>query len=1053
MTPMIDVSTQTDLDATPVETSGGSSPSEAPSTHTFLQLTDAAPTNIPGGRPLSDATTRIETPTTHTFLPLTAPILTWTAPTTNTFLPLTAPIITSPPPAVSANTERKAHEETLQELAETQAQITAKDEELERCRALVAEATESSAVHPQQYNEAQTQTDEAYIYIADLRASESRLQEQVDSSQDEVNNLRAALQEATSRVSELEVERTNSEESIKLKDREIQKLKGDAARMSEHIRVGFQELREFLTLSVLMYNRLVQAQDILNVTLGPDDWLMGSASWNLERWNALVAAYFGDVTSAEAEVSTEAEVVSGRELAIVRRPADSSAVNQAETGPVYEVSADDDQLKQLIDEILEAADANGGASKVETEGLAAEEEVEEPKAESRKTSKTASIFAAGAGIDLPSSSPSSAAKGKQKEERTGAIGQEGSNTFSFAPSEDGVRAEQTPRSHGFEGASPNFSFTSTSTFDFAASAKQAEEPTPFFGAEGSRQFTFSPTSLAPTFGGSSGSSVDDSNIGSGSIYTQTAKNEDQEPDRNSSKVASETPKFSFTGGFDFSVSSSQGLQEEEQAPKTAIFGGESSHSFSFTPSSFTPTSSSVGSSPSDDDGEEDKPKRESTKKAPNQPLFSAEAFARFDSGPSNKKFNFSDINFPIMGASEVQVESSPSSLNPGTTDALQDEDDAHLYELEEGYQPPPERQIGVGQARVEPASTADTNGGEDVGGDSTGVPRITITPPSTFEDNVEVGSAPQRRIGVDQAEVEPASTADTNGGEDADGDSTEVPRITIAPADNVEVASSNILEQNGFDVSSLSRIVASGSPVAQEDVERRNLEAENHGTESLCERLLPREGHYPSFAEATGIQDVVWHGRGRTAKEILSECEKGFGTKDGVEDDIASVISGFGSLRLRPSRRSAGSGTRMENTRVDGDDRAAERGAPKDDEPGTKVVKEDGCATRAAEAQPDTAVDSQPNELSSATVVDGTMQPPMGSQVESTAPSSSSSSSSLSSSSYSSPPKAPPVSTPPTTHTPPEPERRSRNGNPMNENGQLYIWNVWPRTRQKKPLL
>ena len=689
-----------------------------------------------------------------------------------------------------------AHGKTLQELAVTKAQITRKDKQIKHFKRLLAKKTEPHDQQTQQDNENQTQPDEANINISDLAAMESRLEEeQAASSQGEVNDLRTALEEARSRVSGLEVERDNSRIAIRLKDNEIEQLKLDAVNTSNYIGAGMQEFRGFLRLSAKLYNRLNKAEKMLKGALGRDDRLMRSAVQKLARWNVPVETYFRDV------VRTEAEVVSELDLAIVRRPADYSAINHAETGHVYEVSADESGLEQRRDEIDGAADTDGDVSGAE--GPASENaEVEEPKAKSRKTSKTASIFAAAAGIDLSSSSPSSKATGKQKEERTPAFGEEGSRIFSFLPSEDGVRAEQTPRYQDPEGSSQSFNFSSTGTFDFAASTAE--------------KFS-SPKGLTPTFGGSS--------------------------------------------------------------------------------------TSSAGAPLSPGDCGEDKQKHESTTKATKGPLFSAEAIAKFDSGPSGSTFNFDNVSFPTMGASEGQVDSAQSSPNSGTAVAHKDGDYDYFYDLEPGYIPPEERLTVVDQAGVEPSSTADTNGGEDVDGDSTGVPRITITPASTFENKVEVGN-------------------------------------------------SNILENDGFDVAALSRIMGSGCPVTHE-----NLEGENHGAESLLERLLPREGHYPSFAEATGIQNIGWQGRGRTAEEILVDCE------NSMDEDLARIISGMENLRLRPSLPSAGS---------QGDLALITSG----------IENLDVRAT----AQPD---------------------------------------------------------------VPPETERRSKLGNPLDQDGKLYIWNMWPLTRKK----
>ena len=750
---MIDVSTQTDLDAAPTDISSGSSVSEAMTgtktpmidvpTQTNL---DTTPMDISSGSSVSETMTGTKTPSTHTFLRLTAPILRSPHP----FLPLTAPIPTSMAQEVSVSTESRAHEETRQELADIKAQLATKDEEIEQYKRRLTEMTKSREEQTQQYNESQARLGDANINIGKLKDS---MEEQAASSQVEVNDLRTALEEAESRVSELVVERNSSQNSL------------------------FE-------------------------TQLPD-------------------------------VSTEAELVSELDVAIVGRPADDSAMHQGETGHGTEESADDIALKQPVDETYGPADNDSDDSSVK--GPASEDtEVEEPRGKMRKTSKTASIFAAAADIDLSPSSP----KGKQKEERTPALGQEGSRLFSFAPSEDGERAEQTPRYQVPDGTSLSFNLSSANPFkSFAA--------------------------------------------------------------------------------------------------------------------------------PSPGDRREDEQKQEPTDKATNDPLLAAE------------------------GASEGQVDSSQSSSNAGTAIAGEDDDPHHLYDIEPGYIPPAQR-------RMVPASTSATNEEEDANDNSTGVPRITITPASTFEHEVEVGS-------------------------------------------------SNILERNGFDVAALSRILGLGCPAAHEtpeavshqsgNVERRNLEGGNHGAENLLERLLPREGHYPSYEEATGIQSVVWHGRGRTAEEILLECERDSEAKDGMEEDIALVISGIESLNLGPSLPSDGSRAPVGNARGDEVDRSAEREVPKDDEPQTKVVKED------AESQLDAPLFCQPNESSSATIVDSTVQPQ---QLPSIAPlsASSSSSSSYPSSSVS------PVTTPPAAH---EPERRSKNGNPMDQNGRLYLWHVWPLMRKKKP--
>ena len=848
-------------------------------------------------------------------------------------------------------------------------QIKNKDEHIKNDKSRLAEMNNSLDEQTQQYDEVRTQFDGANIYIEELEASNKRMEEQAASSQVEVNDLRTKLKEAESRVSKMALERSTSQNSIERMERTIKELRRDDRETSSNIRPGSQELKSLLELSTKLYDRLREAEDA--GALVRDDQLMRSAAQELARWNSPVDTHFPDV-------STETEVVSGLDVATVERPADQPAVHQGETGHVTEESADDAALKQVDNEISGAADTDSDDSGVE--GPAVEDtEIEEPRGEMRKTSKTASIFAAALGIDLSSSSLSSKAKGKQKEEPTSAFGREGSRIFSFASSENGVRAEQTPRYQDPEGVAQRFNISSANNFNFFANTAEDEEKeelvsVPAFGAEGSSRSSFPSRGSTPNVDGTSDSSVGDSNVASETVSTQKGGQEEQEPDRNESKATSETQKSSSTG---------RGSRKGGPAPKTTDFGARP---FSRTLDGFTAI-------------------QEPTDEAINDSLLAAE------------------------GAAEGQVDSSQSSSTSGTAVAYNDDDD-ELYEIPAGYVPRAQR-------RVEPASTSATNEGEDADGNSTGVPLITITAASTTEHNVEVGS-------------------------------------------------SNILERNGFDVAALSRIVGLRCPAShatleverrqRDNVERRNLEDGNHGAESLCERLLPREGHYPSFEEATGIRNVVWHGRSRTAKEILRECEKGSEAKDGVEDGVALIISREENLNLGPSlpssasqtpmenaredevdrfaliisrmeswhlgpsRPSGGSPAPMENAQVDEVDQSAEIEVPKNDEPQRKAVKEDGGAIPAAKSQPDIPLVSQPNESSSATIVDNTVQPQMVVQGPSIAPLSASASSSSSSFYPSS--SVTPVTAPPAAHGSRIPDRRSRNGNPMDQNGRLYLWKV-----------
>ena len=356
-------------------------------------------------------------------------------------------------------------------------------------------------------------------------------------------------------------------------------------------------------------------------------------------------------------------------------------------------------------------------------------------------------------------------------------------------------------------------------------------------------------------------------------------------------------------------------------------------------------------------------------------------------------------------ASEGQVDSSQPPSTSGTAVARENDDYDILYDLEPGYKSP-------AQKRAEAASSPAASEGEGAEGDSTGVPLITITPPE----------------------------------------------------DQVEVDSSNILERNGFDVTALTRVVGSGSSAPHETpeaerrqngaLERRNLEDGSQGAGSLTERLLPREGHYPSYEEATGIRSVVWHGRSRTAKEIHRKCEKGARAEDVVKDDLAPMIRGMKSLSLGPSLEAE---KRMEG-KLALTISMIERlhlgpSLPVSGLPASmgKVLMDDEAQSQPViplAAQPFIPLVSQPNESSSATIVDSTVQSQMELHIPSTAPLSGSSSSS--SSSYPST-SVTTATTPPAAHEPREPERRSMDGNPMDRNGRLYLWHVWPLMRTKKP--
>ncbi len=681
-----------------------------------------------------------------------------------------------------------AIEDLREELAQLRAQITGKDGRLETYRRLLGDAEESHEQLKEDYNNLQSQLDEASLRVSELEVSNATLETQAQSLQWRVED-----------------------------------LSSEVVWMLDVFKWGREELSFFVQLGAKLYARVVKAEK--NGALRRSDSLVSQAGQRLSEY-VTVERYIRDLV-------TEHKVG----LAIAGPPAHPFAMHDGDMEFACERTSDDDALEQLVDEEYEAkygeAVNNGDAAGYDSSPSSSDNEEE-----THKRKKTTSIFEAAAGINL--SSPfSETTEEATKKTKTASIF-DAAATISLSPlSSDDKAALGKCFEKDAKRTSEDTKLPSMRCFNFSESAAKGEETMhrsvaeeetrPLFGAETSTQFSFSPNGSIPIFGGFN-------------------------HDLAGSPFASLDPK-----SVDVDV-------KEEQ-------------------------------------------KQESTEKPATLPLFTAEAFARFDSPSTAKTDVGSSFSWNFSGSSSQSSAASkdPSfGKFPGLGVFLGDTnpDPSPIFgNLPESSAPSTKPSVGFGpftsDVATAPSSSKSPLSSKDAfrkcKASEADVQRTSVMSPETTDNAL----APQEPTLANPAEYEdklsvrrPSSTVegltasprkivgccpDLKGNYDELYDIepdyvppakrlTTVERVQKEP--ELAMGTADVLSKNGFDPAALGRIVNSASPAAQGNLRGGDL----------VMRRIWQSSTPTSRIKTKEVRRDVWQGRGRTAAEISAgwdiECRE-----------------------------------------------------------------------------------------------------------------------------------------------------------------------------------
>lgn len=781
--------------------------------------------------------------------------------------------------------EIAAHEQTHEKLAQLKAQIAAKDGQVENYRRLLDGNKELLDQSKGERNDMQTRLDESDSRISEFEISDRRLNRQIRSLEEQVSGLGDNLENANARISELESVNFTFAENLGTLQNQLAYQRFEGMRMLDFIRRGGKELRFFVNLSARLYTRLNRVETLSNGAFGRDDELMRSAARRLSGWNFPVETYFRDVGRQES--------VQESRLAIEGPSVEYSAMDQADSGYVHEVSSDDVALAQLVDEYIEEQNGTTG-----TNGNDAGDEVEGSSFENGDLQSNERV---------PSFSFSACAPRFREQTSPDPVfaGNVGSSDFKFGA------------------AQPDFNFGAATPFKAGSGSSAARSEN--FGVEKDEEREegrAKKTRVGSTSGGaadaepsSSSSDANKEEAKKKSTFDTTfsidpssfsAKNKASLGSFNHDpQDTSDAPKFTSVGGFDLpgSTAKGKGKQKEERTP---AFGAGSSSQFSFVPSGSAPTfcgfdggSTDAVAGPADPlsahGAGKGKQKEGSTENAVKGSIFTAEAIAKFDSPASGKRadvaqFTFggasasSSFNYRAAGAFNFRTDASSSLFNFGqsTTNTEQEpvenvgelpsqnhccpnheNDHESLYTIEEGYVPPAKRPTTTEKAGVEPVSvtnSADTIGGEVASSETDQGLLGAVTRQLPGVSAGPDGSQPSYVVNCEQ------DSSDADNEVRVKGFPPGVPCIIITPASESEVSvegeSSDIFGKSGFDVAALSRIVNSVRPAAS-------------GLEDLSMSLVPPGSSMASQVGESKIRGDIWQGRGRTAEEIRASMKLG----------------------------------------------------------------------------------------------------------------------------------------------------------------------------------
>lgn len=820
------------------------------------------------------------------------------------------------------DTEKAAHEQTRAELTQLRADITRKNGELRRSGRLLTEANASCERLTEENIYLRTQLDEADALMSD----NDDLQTQLDDAYDQISDFEVANREQSDQITALQ--------------QQVEYLSDDVRGMMNTIRTGGKELKFFVQLGVQLYARLNRAEELLDGALGRSDRLMRLAAQRLSVYTP-VDLYFRDTVVEEEEPTVQlavegatadpqAETDLGYQVMtddadlerLVNEVFDAQHGTATASGDVVEEIQDTEPVLSSVAPIA----TSGGAeplfqptpSPIEDEGGRGEEDVADgtagPTLGSHETTRnqTPADQPNASRTDVHAQNPIFGASARIFGARVSAYPAPNDNTesgsFNFATATDfnfGATTSFQAGSNSAKGGSKGFGVTdqeepkegpakktgTASIFEAAASAhsssssadKEEEKsnkkkiPSIFEAAvassslSGSKDEAAKKTKTTPIF---------DLSCLSSNNTTEPGVSLDHDPEG-----ASETPKFKFSGSFDFSHPAAEDEQGKEPV---SVFGAGKSNQFLFSSGGSATTfggfnGGSVGGSDAPSDPapirfggkgkqkeeamKEDAPshpvpfqfkgkgkqKEEPSKKAANAPIFSAEAMARFDSPAPSKKAGFDRFDFGSAGAFKGQREASSSFFAVGRSVAGMEQDSVDevvrdlegdhesLYGYEQGYEPLQKR-----------PTTTDTNPADAHEGDA-----MSSKPIQGFLDT-DLSASPDSSQPVRSASIATAiPNTSTFGIDVVDREQRRVEVDGGDPVDDVVAGVSRI----GSMPESTREGRAEAPPAAQEDVVAKNI------SESQSLRGVDSAGQ----TETNEVGENIWQGRSRTAEAMMAD--------------------------------------------------------------------------------------------------------------------------------------------------------------------------------------
>ena len=245
--------------------------------------------------------------------------------------------------------EMAAHEQTRKELAQLQAQLTNKNNEVATYQRLLEETDQLSDNLQAEQTALQQRLDDADLQIAELQLSEQTLKSENEALQSEVKDLSGDVEDANDRIDELEESINEHVEALRGRESQIAGLNYDCMRMLCAIGIGRREFIFFVRLSSWLYACVNHGASASDSAGGKIDHLMRLTARRLAVY-VPVEVYVRD-SSGEVEER-------GPQLENEETSADHPALHTVEGNNVADIEGEEIPIYgsgYIVDEEIEIA--------------------------------------------------------------------------------------------------------------------------------------------------------------------------------------------------------------------------------------------------------------------------------------------------------------------------------------------------------------------------------------------------------------------------------------------------------------------------------------------------------------------------------------------------------------------------------------------------------------------------------------------------------------------------------------------------------------------------